>query len=70
MNKIVIVDNDKVSVEALSNILMQEGYAVFKAYDGVEGPKIMKTRLVPPNSGKGQFERPLWSERRKGAPYV
>ncbi|MBD3308909.1 GAF domain-containing protein [candidate division KSB3 bacterium] len=37
MKKIVIVDNDKVSVEVLANIMIQEGYTAFKAYDGVEG---------------------------------
>ncbi len=45
MKKIVIVDNDKVSVEALANILMQEGYAVFKAYDGVEGLEVIRSHL-------------------------
>ncbi len=45
MTKIVLVDNDKVSVEALSNILIQEGYAVFKAYNGVEGLDVIRSHL-------------------------
>jgi PAS domain S-box-containing protein len=43
MKKIVIVDNDKVSVEALTNILIQQGYTVFKAYNGIEGLEVIRT---------------------------
>lgn len=45
MKKIVIVDNDKVSVEALSNILTQQGYVVFKAYNGTEGLEAIRSHL-------------------------
>jgi len=37
MKKIVIIDNDKLSIEALASVLSKEGYVVHKAYDGVEG---------------------------------
>ena len=43
MKKIVIIDNDKLSVEALANVLNKEGYAVHKAYDGVEGLEMVRT---------------------------
>ncbi len=42
MKKIVIVDNDKVSVEALADILSREGYVIFKAYDGVQGLEVIR----------------------------
>ena len=37
MKKIVIIDNDRLSVEALTNVLGREGYTIHKAYDGVTG---------------------------------
>lgn len=37
MQRVVIIDNDKLSVEALANVLTREGYIVHKAYDGVQG---------------------------------
>lgn len=43
MRKIAIVDNDKVSVEALADILSREGYAIFKAYDGVQGLELIRS---------------------------
>lgn len=37
MPKIVIIDNDKLSVEALANVLSREGYSIYKTYDGIDG---------------------------------
>ena len=37
MEKVVIIDNDKLSVEALSNVLHRQGYSVHKTYDGISG---------------------------------
>ena len=45
MKKIVIVDNDKVSVEALANIIGREGFVVFKAYNGIEGLEMIRAHL-------------------------
>ncbi len=46
MKKIVIVDNDKLSVEALTNVLNREGYEIHKAYNGIEGLEAIRT-LAP-----------------------
>jgi CheY-like chemotaxis protein len=43
MKKIVIVDNDRLSVEALANVLSGEGYLIHKAYNGVEGLEAIRT---------------------------
>jgi CheY-like chemotaxis protein len=43
MKTIVIIDNDKLSVEALANLLIKEGYTIYKAYDGVEGLEAIRT---------------------------
>ena len=43
MSKIVIIDNDKLSVEALANVLSREGYAIYKTYDGIEGLDAVRT---------------------------
>ncbi len=45
MKKIVIIDNDSVSVKALAEIVSKEGYAVFKAYDGIEGLETIRAHL-------------------------
>lgn len=37
MHRVVIIDNDKLSVEALSNVLTRDRYVVHKAYNGVQG---------------------------------
>jgi PAS domain S-box-containing protein len=42
MKKIVIVDNDKLSIEALANVLTREGYTIHKAYNGVEGLDLVR----------------------------
>lgn len=42
VRKIVIVDNDKLSVEALANVLVRDGYSVQKAYDGVTGLEMIR----------------------------
>jgi two-component system response regulator MprA len=47
MKTIIIIDNDKLSVEALANILIKEGYTIDKAYDGVEGLEMIRTH--PPD---------------------
>jgi PAS domain S-box-containing protein len=43
MKKIVVVDNDKVSVEALADVLSREGHVVFKAYDGIGGLETIRS---------------------------
>ncbi|GAK60985.1 diguanylate cyclase with GAF sensor [Candidatus Vecturithrix granuli] len=45
MRKVAIIDNDRVSVEALANIMIQEGYAVIKAYNGLEGFSIIRSHV-------------------------
>ena len=45
MRKVAIIDNDRVSVEALANIIIQEGYAVVKAYNGREGFDLIRSHL-------------------------
>ena len=45
MKKIIIIDNDTVSVKALADIVSRQGYAVFKAYGGVEGLKTIRAHL-------------------------
>jgi CheY-like chemotaxis protein len=47
MKTITIIDNDRLSVEALANVLIKEGYTIYKAYDGVEGLEALRTH--PPD---------------------
>jgi CheY-like chemotaxis protein len=47
MKTITIIDNDTLSVEALANVLIKEGYTIYKAYDGVEGLEALRTH--PPD---------------------
>ena len=42
MNRILVCDDDKEIVEAISIYLSTEGYQVFKAYDGMEALAILK----------------------------
>ena len=41
---ILVCDDDKEIVEAIEIYLMQEGYDVEKAYDGIQAVEIMKNR--------------------------
>lgn len=45
MQRVVIIDNDKLSVEALSNVLSREGFIVHKAYDGIQGLEAVRSHL-------------------------
>ncbi|MDY0091631.1 MAG: GAF domain-containing protein [Candidatus Vecturithrix sp.] len=45
MRKVAIIDNDRVSVEALANIVVQEGYTVVKALDGLAGFNLIRSYL-------------------------
>ena len=40
MNRILVCDDDREIVEAIDIYLQQEGYQVFKAYDGEEALEI------------------------------
>lgn len=46
MAKILVCDDDKEIVEAIEIYLMQEGYEVLKAYDGVEALRVLETEHV------------------------
>ncbi|MCD7750613.1 MAG: response regulator transcription factor [Lachnospiraceae bacterium] len=46
MDKILICDDEKEIVEAISVYLSQEGFEILKAYDGVEALDIMKKESV------------------------
>ncbi len=46
MDKILICDDEKDIVEAISVYLSQEGFGILKAYDGVEALDIMKREAV------------------------
>ena len=43
---ILVCDDDKDIVEAISIYLEQEGYVVFKAYDGLEAINILRKRIL------------------------
>ena len=43
---ILVVDDDKIITEAIEIYLKNEGYNVFKAYDGIEALEILKTEIV------------------------
>ena len=43
---ILVCDDDKDIVEAISIYLEQEGYVVFKAYDGLEAINILRSQPV------------------------
>ena len=46
MANILVCDDDKAIVEAIEIYLVQEGYQVFKAYDGVEAIHILDTEDI------------------------
>ncbi len=46
MDKILICDDEKEIVEAISVYLSQEGFGILKAYDGVEALEIVKKEAV------------------------
>ena len=46
MAKILVCDDDKDIVEAISIYLEQEGYTVIKAYDGVEAINVLRSQPV------------------------
>ncbi len=46
MARILVCDDDKEIVEAIEIYLMQEGYEVLKAYDGMEALKVLETEHV------------------------
>lgn len=46
MFKILVCDDDKEIVEAIEIYLIQEGYEVLKAYDGMEALDILKKEEV------------------------
>ncbi len=46
MANILVCDDDKAIVEAIEIYLMQEGYQVYKAYDGAEAVRILETEEI------------------------
>lgn len=46
MYEILVCDDDKDIVDAIEIYLMQDGYHVLKAYDGLEALAILKSRQV------------------------
>lgn len=46
MAKILVCDDDKEIVEAIEIYLLQEGYEVLKAYDGMEALRVLETEHV------------------------
>ena len=46
MANILVCDDDKDIVEAISIYLEQEGYTVLKAYDGVEAINALRSQSV------------------------
>ena len=46
MANILVCDDDKNIVDAISIYLSQEGYTIFKAFDGVEAIKILKEQEI------------------------
>ena len=45
MAAILVCDDDKEIVDAIEIYLMQEGYEVYKAYDGEQALKVLKTYI-------------------------
>ena len=43
--RVLVVDNDRLCVEMLADILKQEGYEVFRAYDGLEALESLRREL-------------------------
>lgn len=46
MANILVCDDDKAIVKAIEIYLMQEGYQVYKAYDGAEAVRILETEEI------------------------
>lgn len=49
---ILVCDDDKEIVEAIEIYLMQEGYDVEKAYDGIQAVEIMKNKKNRPHDNR------------------
>jgi len=45
IKKVLVIDNDKLYVELLSDILSEKGYSVIKAYDGIEALEKAKQEM-------------------------
>jgi PAS domain S-box-containing protein len=43
--RVLVVDNDRLCVEVLADVLKQEGYEVFRAYDGMEALEFLGREL-------------------------
>lgn len=46
MANILVCDDDKDIVEAISIYLEQEGYTIFKAYDGLEAINVLRSQKM------------------------
>ena len=46
MASILVCDDDKEIVDAIEIYLMQEGYQVYKAYDGEQALKVLKEKEI------------------------
>ncbi len=46
MANILVCDDDREIVDAIEIYLMQEGYTIFKAYDGQEAIRILKEQQI------------------------
>ena len=46
MAKILVCDDDKAIVEAISIYLQQEGYEIVTAYDGVEAMEVLRNQKI------------------------
>ena len=46
MANILVCDDDKEIVDAIEIYLLQEGYTIFKAYDGQQAIKILKEQQI------------------------
>ncbi len=46
MANILVCDDDKEIVDAIEIYLLQEGYQIYKAYDGEQAIRILKERIM------------------------
>ncbi len=46
MANILVCDDDREIVDAIEIYLLQEGYTIFKAYDGQEAIRVLKEQQI------------------------
>ena len=66
MENILVCDDDKAIVDVIDLYLSEEGYRVFRAYDGIDGLALMKDVRIHLASRRRYDARNGWNTTGKG----